>query len=64
MVFYILSKYKIEALENELPDFIADDLSEALRSGTSIVVSEDVLTKLGPFDRPYRYKIQISRVNG
>jgi hypothetical protein len=61
MNFYILSKYKIEAFENNLAEFIADDLVEAIRSGTSIVVSEDVLAKLGPCDKPYKYKVQISR---
>ncbi len=61
MIFYILSKFKIEALENNLPEFIADDLADALRSGSSIVVTEEMLPKIGSCDKSYRYKIQVSR---
>jgi hypothetical protein len=40
MKFWILSRYRIRSLEQNEPDFLADDLIEAIHNSSTIVVTD------------------------
>ena len=65
MILYILSEFKLEAFEDGLKEFLADDLICILQSARSrIVVGEDSLHDMMK-DHPdlsFRYKVTVSRV--
>lgn len=74
MKFVILSKTKIDAVESNLSDFIAEDLLEAISSKGSLIVtanseeefvsSLEQLTKLIETDNTsfkYKYEVSIER---
>ena len=63
MVFHILTPYKIEAYEHQLPDFIADDLLSAIESDkTKIAISDAHLCALQKVYPNYiKYTIRVHR---
>lgn len=65
MFFYILSPTKIEAYENKLSDFIADDLFCAIESGDSkIATTKESLNKLKEaFPFYHIYKIEVRYIH-
>lgn len=61
MVFYIFSPYKIEAYENKLSEFLADDLLEIInQSNTKIATNEEhfsILKQTYPNYNKYEVKV-------
>jgi len=63
MIFYILTKYKIEAHEHQLRDFIADDLMSAIQAAdTKIAVDKECLSLLmAAYPNHHVYKVEVGK---
>jgi len=63
MVFYILTPYKIEAHEQRLRDFLADDLLFAIQAAeTKIATDEKCLAVLEKaYPRYHKYEIKVGK---
>jgi hypothetical protein len=63
MVFYILTPHKIEAHENSLREFLADDLLFAIQAGeTKIATDEECLSHLEKaYPKYYRYEVRVGK---
>lgn len=64
MVFYILSPYKIEAYENQLSDFLPDDLLLAIQTGeTKIATDADSFAFLQKaYPKYHKYKVLLGKL--
>lgn len=64
MVFYILTPYKIEAHENCLCDFLADDLMAVIeQADTKIATSQEHLCALQKAYPDYnKYEIKVGKI--
>lgn len=64
MYFFILSPYKIEALEFNQADFMADDLLSAIESGETVIATTEqgfyLLREANPH-LTYYYKIAVEK---
>lgn len=63
MRFYILSPYKLDALEHHLEDFISEDLMYILQSAnTKIAVDESHLKAMErAYPKYYKYEVIVGR---
>lgn len=64
MVFYIITPYKIEAFEHNLPDFLADDVKFTIElDGVKIATDELCLKNLQKeYPSYYQYKINVGKI--
>ena len=62
--FYILMPHKLEAYDNDLPDFLADDLMLAMQLKTTLIATDktclDNLQEAYP--NYYRYEIRVGKL--
>lgn len=63
MVFYILTPHKIQAYEDKLSDFIADDLSFAIEQfDTKIATNQEHLSILKKsYPHYHNYEVKVGR---
>jgi hypothetical protein len=62
--FYILTPYKIDAFDNHLPEFIADDLMYAIQAGqTKIATDEKILEQMEKeYPHYHMYEVTIGKL--
>lgn len=60
MTFYILSKYRIEALDFDLGEFIGDDLIQIIKSSSTNIVTkyEEYIKIKDNYKHCYKLKIE------
>jgi hypothetical protein len=63
MVFFILSPYKIEALEHQLTDFLADDVVHTIQLELTKIATDDTCLKNLEKQYPtyHKYKITVGK---
>jgi hypothetical protein len=64
MVFYILIPHRIEAFENCLSDFLADDILFAIQDSTSKIATDDICLANLQKEYPnyYKYEIRVGKL--
>jgi hypothetical protein len=64
MVFYILIPHRIEAFENYLSDFLADDILCAIQDSTSKIATDTVCLANLQEEYPnyYKYEIRVGKL--
>lgn len=57
MELIILSKYKIEAVENNLTEFLSEDIVSSIEENSSILITDDTLLSTIKKEKPeYKYE--------
>lgn len=64
MVFFILTPHKIESLEHNLPDFLADDVVLTIQLEVTKIATDEICLENLQKQYPtyYKYKINIGKV--